>query len=180
MLLSTAYDARTTLLVAHGSALPKSSDEARQGAATVAALAESGTVAASVADSLGVPAPGIDAAPSGRSGLVVLRVRSSSAEEAVRTAQQAGLTVSQLVATRVAGARLQATIWDPASRAEKRHPRLPLFVALGALLGVAAGALAASRAREAVPAAPLRARPGEPAPGRYTLTELEQVVDAAD
>src|SRR4051794_17914787 len=140
MLLSTAYEARTTLLVAHGSSLPKSSDEARQGAATVAALAESDTVAASVADSLGVPAPGIDAAPSGRSGLVVLRVRGSSAEEAVRTAQQAGLTVSQLVATRLSGARLQATIWDPARGAGKRHPRPPPFVAPGAPPGLPAGA----------------------------------------
>jgi capsular polysaccharide biosynthesis protein len=176
------YEASATLLVAHGSRLPKSSEEAAQAARTVAGLAEGETVATSVADNLRIPRPHIDASALGGSGLVVVRVRRHSPGEAVRAAQQAGLTISQLVSTRLPSSGLQASIWDPARHARKLRPRLPLEVVVGALLGLAAVALwpflrrrPARAVPESVPFAP--AALPEPEPAVETEPEPESAFD---
>jgi capsular polysaccharide biosynthesis protein len=178
------YEASATLLVAHGSQLPKSSEEAAQAARTVAGLAEGETVATSVADSLRIPRPHIDASAVGGSGLVVVRVRQHAPGEAVRAAQQAGLTISQLVSTRLPSSGLQASIWDPARHARKLRPLLTLEIVLGALLGLAAAALWASLRRrpapavpQAVPAAPPALPEPELEPEPPAMPEPESAVD---
>jgi capsular polysaccharide biosynthesis protein len=180
LLSPPTYEATVTLLVARGSQLPKSSEEARQAARTVAGLAEGETVATSVADTLRIPPPHVDASAQGGSGLVVLRVRQASPQRAVRAAQQAGLTVSRLVSTRLSSSGLQASIWDPARHARKLRPRLLLAVVLGALLGLAAAALRPflrrrpSRAEpKAVPIAP----PALPAAQSTVEPEPEPAVE---
>jgi hypothetical protein len=162
LLSPPAYEASVTVLVAHGTRLPASSEEALQGARTVAALAESETVRTGIADSLGIAPPALDARPKESSGLVVIRVRAGSASRATRAAQQAGLVVSQLVATRLSGSGIRATIWDPAGGARSRGHSLPLAAALGALLGLAAAAFALRRPARL--RRPQHDRPDAPAP----------------
>jgi hypothetical protein len=209
LLAAPSYDAGLTLLVAHGAQLPKSSEEARQAARTVSALAEGDSVARGVGDSFGAAPADVEAHPIGASGLVALSVRGSSSAGAVRAAQQAGLTVSQLVSTRLSATGLSATIWDPPRRARKVRPGAKRDVAAGALTGLVAaiGVLLARRrrSRPPLPVPELESEPEpvpepepmpepmpeqerdpepappalEPRPGRFNVDALERLVDSA-
>lgn len=190
LLGSTSYRAHVTMLVAHGSTLPKSSEEALQGARTVSALAVSDAVASRVAASLALRdsevAGRLSARPQGSSGLLRLSATQGSGERAVRVAQQAGLVVSQLVHTRFGSSGLRAAIWDPARGAEKLRPSAPLDAGLGAAAALALAALAlfalrprpaaglrdeSSQSRRVSPPAPEPAREPEPTPSRALVSD---------
>lgn len=155
LLAPARYEATATVLVAHGGRLPASSPEALQGARTVAALAAGETVARAVASALRIAPPQVTASPRGSSGLVELHVRTSSAATAVRAAQQAGLVVSQLVATRFSTSGVSATIWEPAQAAERVRPSAASAAGAAVLAALAALAAVALLGRRRVPPRPL-------------------------
>lgn len=147
----TSYRASVTMLVAHGGGLPRSSQEALQGARTVSALAVTESVSSRVASSLHLDDAAVrrslSARPRGSSGLVVVTATASSPERAVRVAQQAGLVISELVLTRVGSSGLRAAIWDPARPTGVEAPSAPLDALWGALAAAALAALAVAALR---------------------------------
>jgi hypothetical protein len=160
LLTAPQHEARATLLVVRGTGPAAASDVALESARTVADLAESSAVETLVAQTLRIPRPQVDAAPQGRSGLVVLRVREAEPELAVRAVQQTGLVVSQLVATRLRGSDLRATISDPPRGTREVRPHLWIELLAGLLLGLLAAAVPAlrlPRARTRPAAAPVDA-----------------------
>lgn len=177
-----AYVSEATMLVSRGGELPRSSEAARQAALTVAALAESASVAGVVGPSLKLdesPAElraAIEAAPASDTGTIDLRVRQPNADLAQRVAQETALDVSQLVRVRLGRSGLAVSVWDPASKAVAvRRAPLPWALA-GALVGLLlAGAVALGlravvrRAQTVEPPVPAAPEPepepeSEPAP----------------
>lgn len=148
---SPRHRAEVTMLVARGSALPRSSEEAVQGARTVSALVDTDAVESRVAAELRLAeatvARSLSARPRGSSGLVVLTAERPTSDGAIRLAQQAGLVVSQLVLTRFGSAGLRASIWDPARAAGTERPSAALDALYGALAAAALAALAVAALR---------------------------------
>lgn len=171
----TQHRAQVTMLVARGSALPRSSEEALQGARTVSALVDTDAVDSRVAAALRLDertvASALSARPRGSSGLVVLTAVRPRADDAARLAQQAGLVVSQLVLTRLGSTGLRASIWDPARRAGTVGRPAALEAALGALAAAALAAAALAALRRRPSGAP--AGPAPPEPGAVPAFEPE-------